>query len=261
AINCASIPDTVFESEMFGHRKGAFTGADRNREGIIERASGGTLFLDEISELSVSQQAKLLRAFQDQKVRRVGESEERHVDIRLISASNQNMDPLLRSGRLRKDFYYRVLTASIEIEPLRRRKEDIEALFAFYMAEAGCDSLVEKGVFELLNQYHWPGNVRQLISVVRILSLIGKNRGVIGREDLPLNIRAGHLVSGEHYRSPNLLKTREIPSIGLVRDPGEMRQLIVSSLVRTNGNKSAAARELGISRSTLYRNLREMGIE
>ncbi|MBU8921364.1 MAG: sigma 54-interacting transcriptional regulator [Bacteroidales bacterium] len=262
AINCASITESVFESELFGHRKGAFTGADRDRMGIIERASGGTLFLDEISELSVSQQAKLLRFFQEQKIRRVGESKERQVNIRLVSASNQNLESLLKNGGLRKDFYYRVLTASIELEPLRRRKEDIEALFSWYMRQSGCDPLVENGLVELLKVYHWPGNVRQLISVVKILAIIGKSTGRIGRNDLPVNIRS-HYIGGLDSRTTengSPLKTKEIPSIGLVRDPLEIRSLVISSLVKTNGNKSAAARELGVSRSTFYRVLKDMDI-
>ncbi|MCK4538677.1 MAG: sigma 54-interacting transcriptional regulator [Candidatus Krumholzibacteria bacterium] len=262
AINCASITESVFESELFGHRKGAFTGADRDRVGIIERASGGTLFLDEISELSVSQQAKLLRFFQEQKIRRVGESRERPVDVRLVSATNQNVESLLRNGGLRKDFYYRVLTASIELEPLRRRKEDIEALFSWYMKQSGCDPLVENGLVELLKVYHWPGNVRQLISVVKILAIIGKSTGRIGRNDLPVNIRTHYIggFDGGAAAKASPLKTKDIPSIGLVRDPREIRSLVVSSLVKTNGNKSAAARELGVSRSTFYRVLKEMDI-
>ena len=263
AFNCASIPDSVFESELFGHRKGAFTGADRNHVGLIERASGGTLFLDEISDLTVSQQAKLLRVFQEQKIRRIGESGERHIDIRIISASNQNIDALLRSGKLRKDFYYRILTDSIKLEPLRRRRKDILALFAWYIKQSGFDPAIEEGVLEFLNGYHWPGNVRQLISVVRVLSLIGREKGTISKGDLPLKIRNHHILGLQHdpLTSANILKTREIRSIGLIRDRDEIRDLIVSSLIRTNGNKSSAARELGISRSTMYRMLKNLAIK
>ncbi|MBN2071416.1 MAG: sigma 54-interacting transcriptional regulator [Candidatus Krumholzibacteriota bacterium] len=262
AVNCASIPGSVFESEMFGHRKGAFTGADRDHIGLIEMASGGTLFLDEISELTLSQQAKLLRVFQEQKIRRIGESIERTIDVRLVSASNQNMELLLRDGSLRQDFYYRVLTANIEIEPLRRRKNDIEALFAYYMLESGCESKIEEGVTDLLKSYYWPGNVRQLISVVRVLALIGNSRSCICKNDLPLKIRnypifgAGHTAS----ESANILKTKDIPSIGLTRNRDDIKQLIISSLLKYNGNKSATARGLGISRSTLYRTLKDIGI-
>ncbi|HUV37305.1 MAG TPA: sigma 54-interacting transcriptional regulator, partial [Patescibacteria group bacterium] len=263
AVNCASVSDTVFESEIFGHRKGSFTGADRDHVGLIEQASGGTFFLDEISELTISQQAKLLRVFQEHKIRRVGESKERRIDIRLISASNQNIENLLRTGRLRKDFYYRILTASIELEPLRRRNDDVEALFLYHLERAGYGGKVEEGVLEFLKSYHWPGNVRQLISVVRVLSLIGKDSGIIRKIDLPLKIRTHHIL-GEHHgtgAAANILKTREIPSIGLVRDREEIRQLIISSLVKCNGNKSSTARELGVSRSTLYRALKSLGID
>jgi len=263
AVNCAAIPESMFETELFGHRKGSFTGADRDHIGLIERASGGTLFLDEISELTGSQQAKLLRVLQESKIRRVGESKERRIDIRIISASNQNIENLLHTGKLRKDFYYRVLTASIELEPLRRRRDDVEALFTYYLMQGGYDGDVEEGVLEYLQSYHWPGNVRQLISVTRVLSLVGKGCGVIRKDDLPLKIRTHHILGEHHGISPaaNILKTREIPSIGLVRDRDEIRRLIVTSLVKCNGNKSSAARELGISRSTLYRTLKSLGID
>jgi transcriptional regulator with PAS, ATPase and Fis domain len=263
AVNCAAIPNSMFETELFGHRKGSFTGADRDHVGLVERASGGTLFLDEISELSNSQQAKLLRVLQEGRIRRVGESKERRIDIRIISASNQNVENLIHSGKLRKDFYYRILTASIELEPLRRRRDDVEALFAYYLMEAGYEGDVEEGVLEYLRSYHWPGNVRQLISVVRVLSLVGRGCGVIRKDDLPLKIRTHHIL-GDHYgvsSAANILKTREIQSIGLVKDRDEIRRLVVSSLVKCNGNKSSAARELGISRSTLYRTLKSLGID
>ena len=262
ALNCASIPDAVFESELFGHRRGAFTGADRDHPGIIEQATGGTLFLDEISELTVSHQAKLLRVFQEQKVRRIGESRERPVDVRIVSASNRNVDALLRSGRIRDDFYYRVLTASIGLEPLRRRRDDIKALFSWYMRQSGGETTVEDGVLEHLEGYHWPGNVRQLISVVSVLSLIGVKRGSIGIDDLPMKIRNHHIL-GPGSDSParaDVLKLKEIPSIGLVKDREEIRRLVVSSLLRSNGNKTSAARELGISRSTMYRMLKSLDI-
>lgn len=261
AVNCASIPESVFESEIFGHRKGAFTGADRDHIGLIEMASGGTLFLDEISELTLSQQAKLLRVFQEQKIRRIGESIERCVDVRLISASNQNMELLLRSSRLRQDFYYRVLAATIEIEPLRKRKKDIHALFAYYLQQYGYKPRVEEGVVELLTNYYWPGNVRQLISVIKVIALTGNNK-CICRNDLPLKIRNYHIFgSGNESReTANILKIRDIPSIGLTKNPDEVKQLIISGLLKHNGNKSATARGLGISRSTLYRTLKDIGI-
>jgi transcriptional regulator of acetoin/glycerol metabolism len=164
---------------------------------------------------------------------------------------------------LREDFYYRVLTASIELEPLRRRKDDVEALFSYHLMQAGFDGMIEEGVPEFLKSYHWPGNVRELISVARVLSLFGKDGGTIRKSNLPLKIKTHHIIGEQHggAASTNILKIREIPSIGLVRDREEIRRLIISSLVKCNGNKSSTARELGISRSTLYRTLKSLDIE
>ncbi|MCD6380138.1 sigma 54-interacting transcriptional regulator [bacterium] len=255
AVNCASVADQVFESELFGHRKGAFTGALRDHAGLVMRASGGTLFLDEISELSVRQQAKLLRVLQEGKIRRVGESIERDVDVRIISASNQDPTGLLRSGKLRKDFYYRIIVESIVLEPLRKHRDDIYPLFSYYMNEFGCSSAVEEDVLRLLDGYNWPGNVRQLVSLAKVLALRCRNRAIIRKSDLPVKIRKHYIFKTDYemFSDMQLLKIRSIPAIGLTKDPEDVKRLLISTLLKTGGNKSAAARELGISRSTIYR--------
>lgn len=262
AVNCASVADQVFESELFGHRKGAFTGAQRDHTGLVMRASGGTLFLDEISELSLRQQAKLLRVLQEGKVRRVGESIERDADVRIITASNQNIAGLLRSGKLRKDFYYRINVESITLEPLRRHREDIYPLFSYYMNKYGYSAGIEAELLGLLESYNWPGNVRQIVSLAKVLSHRCRNRRIIRKSDLPARIRKQHIfgmeieISGEM----ELLKIRPIPAIGLTKDPEDVRKLLVSTLLKMGGNKSAAARELGISRSTIYRVMKRLDL-
>ncbi len=252
AVNCASVPGTVFESEMFGHKKGAFTGAIRDKKGILEEADGGTLLLDEISELSDHQQATLLRALQERRVRRVGSAEERPIDVRLICASNQPVDVLLESGQLRRDFYYRISAEVINLKPLRERKEDIEALFPYYLDRFGNSFHIETGVMELMNSYHWPGNVRELINVVQVLSVLGGNRGRVCVRDLPASIRSFTDSSEINTRGG----LRSGMDLKLGKDPA--RRAIETAIERNKGNKSAAARELGISRSTLYRKFEEL---
>ncbi len=261
-VNCASLTNSVFESELFGHRRGSFTGAFRDHTGLVERASGGTLFLDEISELSHRQQAKLLRLLQERKLRRVGESVERSVDIRVISATNQNVDNLLRRGKLREDFFYRILTESVEIKPLREHRDDVYALFSYYMEQFGDGAAIREDALGLLQNYFWPGNVRQLVSVTRVLSMAAGRNGIILKGHLPLQIRNYRPENGVPGQTggTNLLKIKPIPSIGLTRDPKEVRRLVVSTLMNTDGNKSEAARRLGVSRSTLYRIIKKLDI-
>ena len=262
AVNCASVADQVFESELFGHRKGAFTGAERDHTGLVMRASGGTLFLDEISELSLRQQAKLLRVLQEGKVRRVGESIERDADVRIITASNQNITGLLRSGKLRKDFYYRINVESITLEPLRKHREDIYPLFSFYMNKFGYNAGIEADLLRLLESYNWPGNVRQIVSLAKVLSYRCRNKRIIRKSDLPARIRKQHII-GPGIDIPGemkLLKIRPIPTIGLTKDPEDVKKLLISTLLTMGGNKSAAARELGISRSTIYRAMKKLNL-
>jgi two-component system response regulator HydG len=262
-VNCASIPETIFESELFGHRKGSFTGAVSDRRGLMEAASGGTLFLDEISELSNQQQAKLLRALQEGMIRRVGETTERPVDVRVISASNDDVESLVATGRIRKDFYYRICVETIALDPLRRRREDIPALFAYYLDGKGKGFEVEEGVLELLDSYHWPGNVRELVGVVKILRLLAGESGIVRICDLPLKIRDA--ASAEHGTA-HIDRTRAIVPRNILNskdadDEGVVEKLIRSSLSKHGGNKAAAARDLGISRATLYRRMQELDIQ
>ena len=232
-VNCASIPETIFESELFGHRKGAFTGAVRDRQGLMEAANGGTLFLDEISELSNQQQAKLLRALQEGMIRRVGETAERPIDVRVISASNDDVESLVATGRIRKDFYYRICVETIVLDPLRRRKDDIPALFAYYLDGDGKEFEVEEGVLELFYSYHWPGNVRELVGVVKILKMLAQESGIIRICDLPLKIRDA---SSTEHGAARVERSRAIVPRNPINSPdadeGIVQKLILSSLFR-----------------------------
>jgi transcriptional regulator with PAS, ATPase and Fis domain len=264
AVNCASIPDTVFESELFGHCKGAFTGADHDRVGLIEKAEGGTLFLDEISSMPAEQQAKMLRVLEERKVRRVGETRDRDVDIRLLSASNGNIDRMIESGRLRKDLYYRIAAKSIMLKPLRERPEDIQPLLSYYTCENGNRFTFEGEVLEVLCNYSWPGNVRELVNLVRVLTSVREKERIIYLRDLPTYIRdcsrcEARIDSGLSSEI-ELFHSRMRRSSLSADDTETMDRLISTLLDRHSGNKTAAARDLGISRKTLYRYIRKLDI-
>lgn len=263
AVNCAAIPEAVFESELFGHRKGSFTGAFRDTVGLIEQASGGTVFLDEISELTSQQQAKLLRALQDGLIRRVGETIERPIDVRVVSASNEDVDVLRQAGRLRDDFYYRISVETIDLKPLRKRIEDVVPLFEYYIQVFGGECKIETRVFELLQQHRWPGNVRELVGVAKVLALIGKRCGVIHAYNLPMKIiNSSRRSPSRDKQTPRskLSRATHLSASECKRSPDRVRELILLSLAKYHGNISAAARALGVSRCTLYRRMKELNI-
>ncbi len=257
-INCASIAKSVFESELFGHRKGSFTGAESDRAGLIEKADGGTLFLDEISELSSEQQAKLLRVIEKKKLRRVGESTEKNIDVRILSATNEDVETLLESNRLRKDLYYRIAGRSITLEPLRRREKDIEALFSYYVNRCGEGFYMADGIISLLRSYHWPGNIRELVNLTRHLTSLREEDKVIYPHDLPADIINSDSEFPGGY--PNRLKEIINNNSCLQDNTRELRKFLLRVLERNSGNKTAAARELGISRKTLYRYLDKLNL-
>ncbi len=248
AVNCAALPETLMESELFGHERGAFTGADRRREGCFELATGGTLLLDEITEMKIDLQAKLLRVIEEQKLRRLGGTSEISLDVRVLAASNRNLEDALRDGALREDLYYRLNVFTIELPPLRDRPEDIPDLVEHFIREfSEADSRPAKGVnneaFEVLRSYRWPGNVRQLRNVIQ-RALIVSSGALIEADDLPPEIRR---------LSSNTAGTFELP-LGSSLDDLE-REFIRRTLEFTSGNKPRAAELLGISLKTLYNRL------
>ncbi len=263
AVNCAAISASVFESELFGHRKGAFTGAVETRKGLLEQANGGTLFLDEISELSPAYQAKLLRALEEKKIRRVGEVSERDIDIRVISATNENIEDLLENKSIRKDLYYRIAAKQISLKPLRERKEDIKPLMAYFLSRSGTVFRMEKGLLDKLLSYHWPGNVRELVNMVRLLVSLRKDSGIIRCDDLPRAIRSGEAesfeINSESYSAADKIRTM-LYGRSLDGNRDELRELLSSLISKHSGNKSAVSRELGVTRKTLYSYLEKLEI-
>jgi len=254
AVNCAAIPDTLMESELFGHERGAFTGAVRRREGRFEEANGGTLFLDEISSMTVALQAKLLRVLQERRFSRLGAGGEVACDVRVVAASNRDLAQLVASGEFRDDLYYRLNVVPIAVPPLRDRREDIPLLAEAFRERAARRYGVGVGplsgpVMRLLEEHGWPGNVRELANTVERLVLLAEG-GEVRAEDLPAEIR-GH---GAAQACPFCL-----PPEGLVWEEME-RSLLEQALERADGNRAAAARLLGLSYKTLLYRLEKFAM-
>ncbi len=250
-INCAALPSELIESELFGYKKGAFTGADRDKRGLIEAASGGTLLLDEIGEMPPHLQTKLLRVLQERRLRRLGDEHEVTVDFRLVSSTNRDTAQLIQEGGLRKDLYFRISTIKIKMPPLRARPDDIAPLAErFLQTYAGKYDRRTRGIspaaFSLLSRYEWPGNVRELESVIEHAVLFAREDQLMP-EDLPEQL---HAAGGSHFRCviPPHMTMEEVE-----------REAIAQTLERTGGNVKKTAEILDYHRPTLYRKLKKFG--
>jgi DNA-binding NtrC family response regulator len=265
AINCAALPETLMESELFGHERGAFTGADRRREGCFELATGGTLLLDEIGEMKPELQAKLLRVLEERKVRRLGGSSEIPVDVRVLAATNRNLEAQLREGRFREDLYYRLNVFTIQLPTLRERPEDVPTLIEHFLQQlapsAGKPVVgMEADCLELLKSQRWPGNVRQLRNVIE-RALIVTHGPMISTADLPEEIRivipqSVKPGSSEGPKPDNGLHSTLDVHVGMSLSAVK-RELLLQTLKFTRGNKADAAEILGVSLKTLYNHLKE----
>jgi len=266
-INCAALPEPLLESEMFGHRKGAFTGADRDKPGLLETANGSTLFLDELTEMSLPLQAKLLRVVQDGVVRRVGaESAGDPVDVRFISATNRDPQDAVASGILRGDLYYRLRVVPIALPPLRERLEDIPLLanhflgifWARHRRMSDRQPRLTEEAMAFLRTRHWPGNVRELQNVIEHVAVLADPESSIGPTDIPIY---------DEPNAPSPARTTSVPMDGRFH---EVKELVVAEfesdyltrlLARAAGNMSKAARQAGIDRTTLYRLMEKHGLQ
>lgn len=252
AVNCQVFSEGVLESELFGHEKGAFTGAIEKRIGRFEEANNGTLFLDEMGELSLNTQVKLLRVLESRSFERIGSNKIIFTDIRLLSATNRKLAEEIKSGRFREDLFYRINTITIEVPPLRERKEDIPILIEFFLQQAQKEMKkkiikIEDGLIELLVVYDYPGNIRELKNIIERLVVLSDN-GIIKKEDLPdLKI----------FKDEENI---EIKSLKTVRQIAETKY-IKYMLDKCNGNISEAARMMDISRRQLFNKLVEYGIK
>ncbi len=248
-VNCAAIPETLLESELFGHVKGAFTDAKGNKTGLFEEASGGTLFLDEISEFPMSLQAKLLRVLQDKEVRRVGSNQHTKVDVRFIAASNLDLAEEVKRHRFRGDLFYRLNVIQIQIPPLRERRDDILFLahhfLKKYQKESGKPVMgISESALSLLAKYPWPGNVRELENAIERAVILARGEQVLP-EDLPSTLTGGR----DDYSVLEKVLERQLTLEELERE------YIARVLEQTGGNKYRTAQILGIDRKTLYRKL------
>jgi len=259
AINCAAMPETLMESELFGHEKGAFTGAVERRAGCFELAQNGTLLLDELAEMPVNTQAKLLRVLEDSRVRRLGGKSEIAVDVRIIASTNKNLEEALRKGDLREDLYYRLNVFQLTLPPLRQREEDLplltEALIGGLNRKHGCRVVeVSEDVLEAFRRYNWPGNVRELRNVLeRAVILAGE--GTITAQHLPRDFGAQ---PGNRPAQPASDVDGVRLPVGTTVDEAE-KALIQLTLRHTKNNKTRAAEILGISLKTLFNKLKEYG--
>jgi transcriptional regulator with PAS, ATPase and Fis domain len=243
-VNCAAIAESLFESELFGHEKGSFTGADRRRQGHIERANGGTLFLDEITEMRGDAQAKLLRVIEEKTVLPVGATEEIPIDVRFLAASNRSPDRAIVEGRLREDLYYRLNGLSIQLPPLRERSDDLPLLIDYFIAKANRDHRrrvqgMDDKCRQALGKYHWPGNIRQLHNVIESAVLLAPSNQISVNE-LPEEIRT----SANHESCFTVF-------LGSSLDEVE-REFIRRTIAFADGNKARASEMLGVPRRTLY---------
>lgn len=253
-VNCAAIPDELIESELFGHEKGAFTGATEKRKGKFDLADGGTLFLDEIGDMSLNTQSKILRILQEQKFQRVGGTKTIQVDVRVIAATNKDLEQEIRQGRFREDLYHRINVIPVQVPPLRERKEDITMLVEEFVVEFSTKhgfprKAFDPEVIEALQEYHWPGNVRELKNMVeRLLILSHSSRVLPG--DLTHPIRAS--VPSSQVGTPQNLKQ--------ARETFE-RAFIEERLTELGGNITKTADVIGLERSHLHKKIKELGIK
>lgn len=250
AVNCAAFPETLLESELFGHVRGAFTGAVASRPGKFELASGGTLLLDEISEMPVSLQPKLLRVLQEREVDRLGDTRPLRVDVRVIATTNRNLPSLIEEGRFRSDLFYRLDVVPLTLPPLRERREDIPDLVEYFVQKYAPPPRTVRFTEELLRrlmEYDWPGNVRELENVVRRILVLSSNP-VAGLE----------VLEGKEMADKNTITAR-LPAHGVTLRDME-RELLERTLETTGGNRTRAAEILGVSLRTVRNKIREFGL-
>jgi len=250
-VDCSSLVPTLIESELFGYVKGAFTGAMQSKQGLLEAAQGGTLFLDEIGDMPVDLQAKLLRALQEREVKPVGSTERRHINIRIIAATNRDLESAIRTGAFRQDLYFRLNVVQIKLPPLRERKSDIQLMVISFLEKFsdphGPPRTISDDAMRRLIAYDWPGNVRELENAIERAVAMGSGP-IVHVGDLPSNL---HYPSSERVPDKDeLLPMEELE-----------RRAILRTLRETGGDKLAAARMLGIGKTTLYRKLKQYQVE
>jgi two-component system NtrC family response regulator len=256
-VNCAAIPEHLLESELFGHRRGAFTGAVADKQGKFEAAGGGTIFLDEIGDLPLLLQVKILRVLQEREIDKVGDPRPHKIDVRVIAATNRDLEKMLADGTFREDLYYRLAVVPLRVPPLRERADDIPLLVEHFLAKHSARlnrstvPSVEKAVYSALNLYPWPGNIRELENVIE-RGLVLDRDGVLGLDDLPERLHA----QGRRFGNVRV----ELPDDGISLEAVE-RDLILAALEKHGGNQTRAAAYLDLTRSTLLYRMQKYGLD
>ena len=249
-VNCGAIPEQLIESELFGHERGAFTGADRERTGLVAAADGGTLFLDEIGELPLALQPALLRFMESGEARRVGATTTQHYDVRVIAATHRDLEGETRAGRFREDLFWRLNVLPLDVAPLRERLDDVLPLAERFLRESGGSHVLDPAAAALLTTYAWPGNVRELRNAMHRAATFSTGE-LVTADDLPPRLReANRAAALVAHASQQLLPLRDVE-----------RAYVLDIVRRTDGNKSRAADILGLDRKTLYRKLAEYAQE
>jgi len=258
AINCGALPENLLESELFGHARGAFTGASAQRRGLFEAAEGGTLFLDEIGETAPAFQVRLLRALQERRVRPVGANEEVAVDARVVAATNRDLGAMVSEGSFRKDLFYRLRVVPLEVPPLRARREDILPLSKHFIARTCAANrcgpcALSADVLDVLHRYSWPGNVRELENAIERAVVLAEGQPDIELNDLPPEVRGDVAPPGAApfgtSQHDQVLTLAELE-----------RQHILATLERFDGHRRRTAEALGIGENTLWRRLKKWGL-
>ena len=258
-VNCSAIPETLFESELFGHTRGAFTGAQNERIGLFEDANGGAIFLDEIGDMPLHAQVKLLRVIQNKEIRPIGANKTRHIDVRIIAATNRDLREEIFEKRFREDLFYRLNVIPVHISPLRERKEDVEDIAKYFIkqyAPAGEPYTLSPDAIEKLRNHDWPGNIRELENVIQ-RTLCFTNPGIITADDLQIEEMASH----PQYQSQGI-DTTGIKSYDAFQQMQQQQEIafLKSKIHECGGSVSLAAEKLGMLRTTLYNRLSRLGV-
>lgn len=245
SINCGAIQETLLLSELFGHEKGAFTGAVNQKKGLVELADGGTMFLDEIGEMGMEAQAKLLRFLQEGEIYRVGGKAPIRVSVRIISATNKELETQVKNGKFREDLYYRINTVTLRISPLRKRPDDVPLLIEKFLKAGphGVAKSVSPKAMDLLKRYSWPGNVRELQNTVERFKILVESE-VVGENDIPFNVKNPSANEGDYFDGSGSFLLEQVE-----------KRHILRVLAYFKGNKTKAANAMGITVKTLYNKL------
>ncbi len=257
-VNCSAIPDNLFESELFGHTRGAFTGALSDRVGLFESADGGAIFLDEIGDMPLHAQVKLLRVLQNKEIRPIGANKSKHIDVRIIAATNRNLKQAVKEGKFREDLYYRLNVIPLKLSPLRERKEDIEDLANYFIQQyqgVGENYTLSEDAIDFLQNHSWPGNIRELENVIQ-RALCFSNPGELHAQDFQFDdaVPANSVLASDNTDATTYDDFRE-------KQLDQERKFLIAKIQENNGSISQTAQKLGMIRTALYNRLSRIGVD